>query len=178
MTTRCLPVERGLFLYKGTAENKSRARKHSTKQAQRLPANHTTVPDPRPPHRHQKASLVCPSFHCCCAIYYINIANTFLSNMASALDAHARPPEPLRHRYKQCQKASLSTIGTDHHIFDVQRQSLGGCILSSSALPDDIHEVIRRFLPSTSSPINTTRPDVYEHPSVPGISFLHTMLPL
>lgn len=89
--------------------------------------------------------------------------------MTSTLDAHARPPDLLRQRYKQCQRASLNTIDADRHIFDVRRGCLAGCIQSPFVLPNDIQQVISRFLhPTQTSGADSTDPLVYEHPSVPG----------
>ncbi|GAB7355331.1 hypothetical protein MBLNU459_g5861t1 [Dothideomycetes sp. NU459] len=97
---------------------------------------------------------------------------------SAALDAHARPPEPLRQRYKQCQKAALTTVDADQSVFDAQRHNLAGCRRSSFALPDHVQEVIRRFLQSAQpTATDAARPVVYEHPSVPGLFIVPNLLP-
>ena len=47
------------------------------------------------------------------------------------LNAHERPPEAIRHRYKEIQKATLSDIDLDHQIIDLQG-------LNPDKLPSDI----------------------------------------
>ncbi|KAB8206737.1 hypothetical protein BDV34DRAFT_212121 [Aspergillus parasiticus] len=47
------------------------------------------------------------------------------------LNAHERPPEAVRHRYKEIQKATLSDIDSDHKIIDLQA-------LNPDKLPSDI----------------------------------------
>ena len=89
----------------------------------------------------------------------------------TSLDARAKPPEPLRHRYKRYQKLSPNDISIDNDVFDVERQSLAGCNPSSfDLLPQDIQEVFCRFLRSHGSTGDAleTSPLAYEHPRVPG----------
>ncbi|KAF7619943.1 oxidoreductase [Aspergillus flavus] len=102
------------------------------------------------------------------------------------LNAHERPPEAVRHRYKEIQKATLSDIDSDHKIIDLQA-------LNPDKLPSDIslaqwmpgeqvqpvfHQLVRAYGESQNDE-DTSHKDipVYTHQSISGLQMIPSLVP-
>jgi len=96
-----------------------------------------------------------------------------------SLDAHAKPPQTLRAIYKKYQKAAVKIIDNDISVFDPLQGQTAGFEASATArqildLPDDINEIMARFLANAPTAVLETGTDTnasplaYEHPLVPG----------
>ncbi|KAE8150952.1 hypothetical protein BDV25DRAFT_153448 [Aspergillus avenaceus] len=99
------------------------------------------------------------------------------------LNAHERPPEAVRHRYKEIQKATLSEIESDQKIIDLQAlnpENLPSGISLVQWMPAaDVQPVFDQFIGTSSE---TTPPQnegipVYAHQSVSGLQIIPSLLP-
>ncbi|KAL1297820.1 hypothetical protein AAFC00_006349 [Neodothiora populina] len=94
------------------------------------------------------------------------------------LDAHARPPEAIRLRYKNYQKMPRHAIDVSTDIFDAEQQSWAGCGISRTPLPQSIHQVFERFSQDPLPHYDEKKsPLAYEHPKVPGLIIIPSLLP-
>ncbi|KAE8372770.1 hypothetical protein BDV26DRAFT_273450 [Aspergillus bertholletiae] len=99
------------------------------------------------------------------------------------LNAHERPPEAVRHRYKEIQKATLSDIDSDHKIIDLQA-------LNPDKLPSDIS--LAQWMPGEhvqpafqklvhaygiGQDTLVKNIPVYTHQSVSGLQMIPSLLP-
>jgi len=101
-----------------------------------------------------------------------------------ALDAHAKPPQGLRDVYKRYQKMPSEGLDSDPNVFDLKHGHTAGFKKADHAreileLPEDIHEVITRFLESASQSNESDgnqsdhKMHVFEHPDAPGRHLRH-----
>ncbi|PYH91072.1 hypothetical protein BO71DRAFT_60503 [Aspergillus ellipticus CBS 707.79] len=104
--------------------------------------------------------------------------------LIKGLNAHERPPEAIKHRYKKYQKSTLSEIDSDASILDLQA-------LNTDRLPDeialtqwvaceDLRAAFDQFV-SPSKDMQGTWPTkdipVYSHGSVSGLQIIPSLLP-
>lgn len=96
-----------------------------------------------------------------------------------SLDAHAKPPQGLRDVYKKYQKMPLKGLDSDPSVFDMKNGHMAGFRKADHAreilaLPQDIREVITRFLESAHDSHENVdnqfdhEMHVFEHPDAPG----------
>lgn len=87
------------------------------------------------------------------------------------LNAHERPPEAIRQRYKSLQKATLSEINTDETIIDLKALNPNdlpdNISLSHWVSSDDLRPVFEQFAGEHEDSLPETIP-VYTHKSVSG----------
>lgn len=90
------------------------------------------------------------------------------------LDAHERPPEAIRQRYKEYQKLSLSDIDSHPDIIDLQRVPEnglpGGGIYQEGTLSGDTLKTVFADFMEDNCNENAHSQDVpiYAHPAVSG----------
>ncbi|KAE8353704.1 oxidoreductase [Aspergillus coremiiformis] len=102
------------------------------------------------------------------------------------LNAHERPPEAIRHRYKEIQKATLSEIELDKKIIDLQAidpDKLPSGIslaqwMSGEQVQPGFHQFVRAYKGNQEhgDPSNKDIP-VYTHRSVSGLQMIPSLLP-
>lgn len=103
-----------------------------------------------------------------------------------SFNAHERPPEAIRQRYKEIQKATLSEIALDNRIIDLQALNpdklQGGISLAQRLSGEHIQPIYQQFVRAFKKGQedgDTPNKDipVYTHRSVSGLQMIPSLLP-
>ncbi|PNS21914.1 hypothetical protein CAC42_512 [Sphaceloma murrayae] len=96
-------------------------------------------------------------------------------------DPRARPPEALKTVYKKYQTIKGSSLDSESDIFDASSGNYAGFEVRPAAsagtrMPDELVEVVARFLQDYAPADPSPAPSCYEHPHLPGLLVFSNLL--